>query len=338
MGTWDYVHSYYGASQHGVRSPTRERRISRRVFSIMAIAATMLMTVGVPPAHATTPGKNGRIVFSMDKGSGAEIYSIKHDGTDLRKLTSVSGDALTPDWSPNGRRVLFADDVNAGTASNLAIMNADGSHFRDLTNTGYREQPDFIPSTHRIVYGCDCGKTNGLFVSRDDGTNERRLTTNPFRHESDTGPAVSPDGRTVAFVRVKKSESLQAVFTVNVNGSHLRKIVPYTSEVALKLDWAPWGHHILFTVYGDAPGGLSSNVATIRPDGTGLRILTHVHRAGVEALSGSYSPDGRWIVFKIVNSNTGTYRLMKMRPDGSDSTKIRSLPAAPRGIDWGRQP
>jgi hypothetical protein len=43
-------------------------------------------------------------------------------------------------------------------------------------------------------------------------------------------------------------------------------------------------------------------------------------------------------VFKISNHNTGTYSLMKMRPDGSDRTMIASLPAEPRGIDWGPQP
>ena len=315
---------------------TRERRTLRRMFSIVVISATMLMTVGVPPAHATTPGKNGRIAFAMDTGSGAQIYSIKRNGTDLRKLTNVSGDALFPDWSPHGRRILFADDVDEGTASNLAIMDADGSHFRDLATTGYREHPDFIPGGHKIVYGCDCGKTNGLFVSRADGTNARRLTTNPFRYESDSGPAVSPDGRTVSFVRVKKSESLQALFTVNVDGSHRRMLVPYTSEVALKLDWAPGA------TASSSRSMVMPQAACLRtwpPSGPTARGCgsTHVHRAGVAALNGSYSPDGRWIV-SIVNSNTGTYKLMKMRPDGSDSTKIRSLPAAPRGIDWGQQP
>ena len=290
------------------------------------------------PAHATTPAKNGRIAFAMDKGSGAEIYSIKRDGTDLRRLSSVTGDALTPDWSPNGRTILFADDVNEGTASNLAIMHSDGSHFRDLTNSGYREHPDFIPHGHKIVYGCDCGKTNGLFVSRDDGTNERRLTKNPFKYMGDTGPAVSSDGRTVSFVRIKEGETLQALFAINVNGRHLRIIVPYAFEVALKDDWAPRGNHIVFTIYGDAPDGHSQNVATIRPDGTHMRILTHIQTSGVGALAGSYSPDGRWIAFRIQNENTGTYRLMKMRPDGSDRTLIASLPAAPRGIDWGPQP
>jgi Tol biopolymer transport system component len=314
---------------------TRGRRTARRIVSILAMVAMTLMTAGVLPAHATTPGKNGRIAFAMDKGSGAEIYSIKRDGTGLRKLTSASGSALTPDWSPRGRTIMFADDVNEGTTSYLAIMHSDGSHFRDLTHTGYREHPDFIPGSRHIVFGCDCG-INGLFVSRDDGTNERRLTRSPFH--GDTGPAVSPDGRTVSFVRVKKNEILQALFAINVKGGGLRMIVPYAFEVALKNDWAPRGNHIFFTVYGDAPDGHSSNVATIRPDGTHMRILTHIDRPGVGALSGTYSPDGRWLVFKITNHNNGTYRLMKMRPDGSDRTLIASLPAEPRGIDWGPQP
>ena len=137
--------------------PARERRTSRR----------MILDPGdhrdgvdggwrMLPAHATTPGKNGRIAFAMDKGSGAEIYSIKRDGTGLRKLTSASGEALYPDWSPKGRTILFADDVNEGTASNLAIMHSDGSHFRDLTTSGFREHPDFIPGSRHIVYACDC--------------------------------------------------------------------------------------------------------------------------------------------------------------------------------------
>ena len=259
---------------------TRDRRTARRTFSILAtfglvvgVLGIVLLTAGGVPAHATTPGKNGRIAFAMDKGSGAEIYSIKRDGTGLRKLTSASGSALTPDWSPKGRTILFADDVNEGTASNLAIMHSDGSHFRDLTNSGYREHPDFIPGSRHIVYACDCSP-QGLFVSRDDGTNERRLTKNPFGYAGDTGPAVSPDGRTVSFVRAKKLETLQGIFAINVNGSGPRMIVPYAFEVALKNDWAPRGNHIFFTVYGDAPDGQSSNVATIRPDGTHMRILT----------------------------------------------------------------
>ena len=314
-----------------------ERRIARCIVAFVVTAALMALMAGVAsPANATTPGSNGRIAFSLDKGSGYDLYTIKHDGTDLRKLIDLNGDAFGADWSPNGRRVVFDHNIKVG--SNIAIMHADGSYFRDLTHTGYRGDPAFIPGRHRIVYACDCPKSNGLFVMRDDGTNRHRLTSNPFVHGSDTDPNVSPDGRTVTFVRVKKNEVLQALFAVNVNGSHLRKIVPYTSEVAIKHDWSPRGNRIVFTVDADSPGGVSPNVATIRPDGTGMRMLTHVHRDGVRALAGSYSPDGRWIVFKMVNINTGTYKLMKMHPDGSARMPIASLPASPFLIDWGSWP
>ena len=318
---------------------TRMRRALRRLLVIIASAATMLMTAVVLPAHATTPGKNGRIVFSLDKGSGFQLYSIKRNGTDLPRLTSVSGAAISADWSSNGRRIVFADDINEGTASNIAIMRADGSHFRDLTHAGFREEPAFIPRGHQIVYGCDCGKTNGLFVMRDDGSNRRRLTKNPYLYAVDTSPDVSPDGTIVTFVRVEKADALQALFAVDLNGSNLRMLVPFSFEVGTKQDWAPGGDHIVFTVDADSPGGLFPNVATIRPDGTDMQMLTHVHRAGVRALAGSYSPNGRWIAFKIVNDNTGTYKLMKMHPDGSDRTLIASLPFSPPfQIDWGPQP
>jgi hypothetical protein len=32
---------------------------------------------------------------------------------------------------------------------------------------------------------------------------------------------------------------LQALYAINIDGSHLRKIVPYRYEVAIKHDWAP---------------------------------------------------------------------------------------------------
>jgi len=51
-------------------SATRVRRTPRRIFATVAIAAMTLMIVGVMPAHATTPGANGRIAFAMDTGPG----------------------------------------------------------------------------------------------------------------------------------------------------------------------------------------------------------------------------------------------------------------------------
>ena len=268
----------------------------RRLIVLVTVAAMSLLglvTLGGAAANATTPGKNGLIVFSADTGSGFQLYTIK----------------------PNG------------------------SGLRDLTPTGFQGDPAFTPDGHCLVYDCgDCPGGQGIFIIRDDGTGRRRLTTNPFPDQADTDPNVSPDGKTVTFVRHKVAGELQALYAVNIDGSHLRKIVPYRYEVAIKHDWAPDGRHIVIAINADYPDGRSPNVATVRPDGSHLRLLTHFSDGQRGAFAGSYSPDGRWIVMRIENRETQRFALVKIHPDGSGRTLIARLPFSPRFIDWGPRP
>jgi Tol biopolymer transport system component len=303
-----------------------------------AVGMTLLASIAVygPAARGTTPGGNGLIAFGADDGSGFEIYSITPNGSQLRQLTHVEGNAYRPDWEPQGRRIAFQLDQTDGSA-NIMIMKADGSNLRDLTPSGFEELPAFTPDGHHLVFGCDCNP-QGVFIMRDDGTDRHRVTTHAFPFEPDNNPEVSPDGGTVTFVRHKVGGELQALFAVDPDGSDLRKLVPYTYEVAIKHDWAPDGQHIVITTDADYPEGRSPNVATVRPDGSGLRMVTHFSGGKQGAFAGSYSPNGRWIVYRVENLEQETFQLYKMRPDGSDKTLISTLPFAPRGIDWGSRP
>ena len=82
---------------------TRERRTSRRMFSV---AATFGLVVGAlaitaSSASATYPGKNGRIAFYANKGDNPMtwIFSISQWGTHLRQLTdTLDPTALHEDW------------------------------------------------------------------------------------------------------------------------------------------------------------------------------------------------------------------------------------------------
>ena len=311
----------------------------KRLIAVVVIAGMTvvgLVAGGGSVASATTPGPNGRIVFSADDGSGSELYTIRPDGTGLVQLTDGDGDAFSPDWSPDGRRIVF--QLEDETGSRLFIMNRNGSNVHELTSTGFQASPAFTPDGHHVVYeDCDCPR-EGIFIMRDDGTERRRLTTHKFESQPDADPNVSPDGETITFVRHKETGLLQGLFAMDRDGGNVRKLVPYRFEVGVKHDWAPDGQHIVITTNADYPDGRSPNVATVAADGSGLRMLTTIDWAESGAFAGSYSPNGRWIVFRVENLVTERFQLFKMRPDGSHRALIAALPFAPRGSDWGSSP
>jgi Tol biopolymer transport system component len=306
-------------------------------MSLLATAALLMtgLTLIAGPARGTTPGRNGRIVFAADLGLGAEIFTIRPDGTDLKQLTELDGNATHPDWSPDGTRIAFYLEDQA-----MYVMNADGSDLHQVAAPG--GQPSFTPDGTHLVYECsqDCdGGGDGIFVMADDGSDAPgvRLSTNPFTENGDSDPQVSPDGGTVTFVRHQEEGTLQALFAVDSDGTDERKVVSFGKEVAIKHDWAPSGDELVVTLWADFPNGKLPTIATVAPDGSGLTRLT-APRGGQATFAGSYSPDGKWIVFRFQNADTGTFRLMRMHPDGTDRSVIARLPFSPRFIDWGSKP
>lgn len=305
--------------------------MARRLVMTL-IAALLASACSAPVAGATTPGDNGRIVYSAETSNGVQLFTVRPDGSNVRQITTVQGDAVHADWAPNGRKLVFefAGETHAG----IALINPDGSGLRDLTPTGIQGQPAFTPDGRHIVFGAD----DGIAIMRTDGTGRRQLTQTPFPGVgSDDDPNVSPDGKLVTFVRVKTPEVEQALFSMHLDGSHLRQLTPYDLDVGIKHDWAPDGSRIAIISHADAPEpGQSANVATIRPDGSGLRMLTSFRGGEVNAVTGSYSPDGRWIVYRLADH--GSFALYKLPARGGQPRHILSLPVAPRYIDWGPRP
>jgi Tol biopolymer transport system component len=317
------------ANQHKTASI---RKLDRKFLAVLASCASVLATAAT--IHAAFPGRNGLIAFQSRTSDGLQIFTVRPSGHDLRQVTFLSGDAVAADWSPDGRLIVFEHDP-PGECANVAIMNADGSGLIEFGEpTVCQFDPSFTPDGSRIVFDrFDPATNDEAHWSMDLNGNDRyRIGT------CCADPTVSPDGRLLSFVSFNGQPIGAALFTSRLDGTHLFQVTPFDFDVAVKQDWSPDGTHLVFTQYGDEPiPGVSANIATIRPDGTGLRLLTHYQGGDVRAVAGSYSPDGRWIVFRL--GDHGLAGLFKMRPDGSDVTTI--LPFStfrPGFIDWGARP
>jgi Tol biopolymer transport system component len=296
--------------------------------SLVALGIVGSVALGGSSALATAPGQNGKIAFFMDRGQGAEIYTINANGSHLRRLTHVDGNAFSPDWSPDGSRIVFWIEDQG-----LWIMRADGSHLHQVTP--YGDRVSYASDGRHLVYEY----RHRIFLMKADGSNApgERLTRNPF-HDTDAGAEVSSDGRTVTFMRARIDERRQALFSVSIHGTHLTQLTSYGLEVSAKHDSAPDGEHLFITQWADHPDGHTPNLATMRPDGSERVQLTYLDGPDVAALAGSYSPDGRWLIFRLEDQSKGRYAIWKMHPNGTGKTRIVRMKFSPRSLDWGAQP
>jgi Tol biopolymer transport system component len=314
------------------------------LIPLLSVIAAVVALVGAStPAYATYPGHNGLIAFQADTGSGSQIYTVRPNGHDLRQITHVDGEALQPDWAPDGRTIVFEfDRANPPPFCSVEIMNADGSGMVDLTGdrNGCEAQPSFTPDGQRIVFERfdDITFVDAIWSMDLTGGDRHQITTGVDNGVTD--PNVAPDGNTLSFVAVDNlfgpnGEPAQGLFSSDLNGNDLSQLLPFTLDLAIKHDWAPDGKHILVGTNANFfdPND-SANIATIRPDGTDLHYLIHSHDPAVNAFAGSYSPDGKYIVFRL--EDHGSFALMKMRSDGSHLQQILGFSSfRPRAIDWG---
>lgn len=110
----------------------------------------------------------------------------------------------TPDWSPDGKRILFHDNQfgPSDVSANLYTIRADGTDLRQLTFAQNGEKQylgsSYSPDGKFIVFGRrpETGGTNAdIFIMRTDGTHEHAVTqTVLYDSYPDWGPRVDDSG------------------------------------------------------------------------------------------------------------------------------------------------
>jgi Tol biopolymer transport system component len=157
--------------------PIRQSRLALAGFAGVAAVGALTLAFATSSAHAAFPlAQNGKIAFvSTRDGGDDDIFVMNADGSSPVNLTPSSPDTdRGADWSPDGRRIVFAS--NRGGNDNIWVMNADGSGLVQLTNSPNDEySPDWTPDGKRIAFTGNPGPAQHVFIMNADGSNQQDL-------------------------------------------------------------------------------------------------------------------------------------------------------------------
>ena len=181
----------------------------RRSRTTLAVPAALLaaLALGATPAMATFPGANGKIAFeslATEFTEDMEVRSINPDGSGETRLDGSPRVDFGPRWSPDGSQIAFTSNRDGIQSVDVYVMNADGSGVRRLIIGAW--SPAWSPDGSQIAFVRARGSSpdsaeSDIYTMRVDGAGAPRRITDDDAAEHGM-PAWSPDGRTIAFVRL----------------------------------------------------------------------------------------------------------------------------------------
>jgi TolB protein len=110
------------------------------------------MALAAPPAHATFPGGNGRIVFERPIGRQVDLFTVQPSGNGLRRLTRTREWEERAEWSADGQRLAFARSAPSGEPTEIATIHSAEGDLRVLTSFGSSSSSPTWSPDGRIAY------------------------------------------------------------------------------------------------------------------------------------------------------------------------------------------
>ncbi len=203
---------------------------------------------GVAAGPTFSPDGN-QVAFSWngEKQNNNDIYvKFVDSAAPLRLTTNPAADAL-PAWSPDGRQIAFLR-TSGPTSRELLLVSPLGGGERKLAdlNRGVNPgqwwtAPAWTPDSKFLAVRDD---TAIVLVSAETGE-KRKLTSPPDGWTGDWHAAFSPDGRTLAFARIRNGPT-QDIFVAPVSDGAKARQLTHDSQWIDGLAWTPGGNEIVF--------------------------------------------------------------------------------------------
>lgn len=149
------------------------------------------------------------------------IMLMDRNGENKNNIPRAEG--WDPTWSPDGKYVLFASDMDGSIQ--LYTIRTDGKQLQKISNLpAIRGRSDWSPDGQYIVTYSGEPWHREVYIMNADGTNARIIS--PAGGNSQ-GPSISPDGKWVAFTAYfdhPNDDHGCEIYILRIDGSDLRRL------------------------------------------------------------------------------------------------------------------
>lgn len=262
--------------------------------------------------------------YEVDSVGSKEIAIMNWDGSGFQQVTSHKSIALSPSWSPDGKKITYSvfsklRQSSGKSLSNVSLYVLDlAANKRVLTSyrPGVNSGAVFSRDGKFLFLGMSMGSGSAdIYKINLKGEIETRLTNGPAG-AINVEPTLSPDGTKVAFSSERGGRPM--IYVMNTDGSNVKRLT-FQGKYNASPSWSPDGKKIAFA----GQDGANFDIYVMNADGSGLKRLTSATKANGRPANNedpSFSPDSRYIVY--TSNRTGSNQIYISTVDGGEERRV----------------